>query len=284
MKKKKKQTNSKLQKFSLLLWIISIIFMILLGYLIYKANVLPLKYFLVIVICFALLMSIHGIFVLKKKTKTFVLIFLDLMTLVFMSCEALAIIKINETLAFLKANLGARYETNIYYVLSSKDATYENINDIAGMTIYSFKDLDDMSKVENELHKKVNATIEYKDNIAIGVFNSSSSMIPEANGRITDILYFPEGKNVSTGNISFVMTNVPSGKKCSVEFKKCIDGKWETVYDANKYSCIIGHTSTGNKLLEFDLNPTNEKCNVSFRFSGLGEGECIMAMITFSDC
>ena len=50
MKKKKKQTNSKLQKFSLLLWIISIIFMILLGYLIYKANVLPLKYFLVIVI------------------------------------------------------------------------------------------------------------------------------------------------------------------------------------------------------------------------------------------
>lgn len=128
------------------------------------------------------------------------------------------------------------------------------------------------------------SSFEYKDNIAIGVFNSSSSMIPEANGRITDILYFPEGKNVSTGNISFVMTNVPSGKKCSVEFKKCIDGKWETVYDANKYSCIIGHTSTGNKLLEFDLNPTNEKCNVSFRFSGLGEGECIMAMITFSDC
>ncbi len=165
MKKKKKQTNSKLQKFSLLLWVISIIFMILLGYLIYKANVLPLKYFLIIVIFFVLLMSIHGIFVLKKKTKTAVLIFLNLITLIFMSCEALAIVKINETLAFLKANLGARYETNIYYVLSNKDATYESINDIAGMTIYSYKDLDDMSKVESELTKKVNASIEYKDNI-----------------------------------------------------------------------------------------------------------------------
>ena len=63
-KKKRRETNSSLRKFSLLLWIISILFMIILGYFIYSANILPLKYFLAIVIVFVVLLSIHGIFIL----------------------------------------------------------------------------------------------------------------------------------------------------------------------------------------------------------------------------
>ena len=97
---------------------------------------------------------------------------------------------------------------------------------------------------------------------------------------ISDIFY-TNGSHVTNGNISFVMTDVPSGKKCKVEFKKYIDGEWKTVYDSAKYSCIIGNTSTGNKLLEFDLNPTNGKCNVSFRFNNLEEDESIIALVSF---
>ena len=57
-KKNKKETNKLLRNFSLLLWIVSIIFMIVLGYFIYSANVLPLKYFLAIVIVFVVFLSI----------------------------------------------------------------------------------------------------------------------------------------------------------------------------------------------------------------------------------
>lgn len=98
-----------------------------------------------------------------------------------------------------------------------------------------------------------------------------------------DILVLPDKKYVAEGNISFVMTNVPYGKKCTVKFKKYVDGEWKTIYDSNKYSYIIGNTSTGNGLLKFDLSPSNGNCNVSFRFNGLAADENIIAEIRFSD-
>ena len=123
------------------------------------------------------------------------------------------------------------------------------------------------------------STHTYKDNIAIGVIKTKTSAIIEED-MISEI-FETNGSHVTNGNISFVMTDVPSGKKCKVEFKKYIDGEWKTVYDSAKYSCIIGNTSTGNKLLEFDLNPTNGKCNVSFRFNNLEEDESIIALVSF---
>lgn len=124
---------------------------------------------------------------------------------------------------------------------------------------------------------------DYKDNIAIGVFNSSSSSISEADNRITDILCLSEGKNVSSGNLSFVMTNVPQEKKYNVSFIKITNEGPVEVYDDKKYNCIIGFASTAHNMVENNLGVDNGNSNISFRFSGLEDGECIMAMITFSD-
>lgn len=124
---------------------------------------------------------------------------------------------------------------------------------------------------------------DYKDNIAIGVFNSSSSSIPEADNRITDILSLPEGKNVSSGNLSFVMTNVPQGKKYNVRFIKITNKGPVEVYDDKKYNCIIGFASTAHDMVENNLGVDNGNSNISFRFSRLEDGECIMAVITFSN-
>lgn len=126
------------------------------------------------------------------------------------------------------------------------------------------------------------STFEYKDAVDIGVLNSLASYDVE-DGALKDILALPDETYVAEGNISFVMTNVPYGKKCTVKFKKYVDGEWKTIYDSNKYSCIIGNTSTGNGLLEFDLSPSNGNCNVSFRFNGLAADENIIAEIRFSD-
>ena len=164
-KKNKKETNKLLRNFSLLLWIVSIIFMIVLGYFIYSANVLPLKYFLAIVIVFVVFLSIHGIFILNKKTRIWLLIVLNIIAFAFMSVEAFAIIKINETITFLRENLGAHFETNIYNIVVNKESSYNSIEDIKDKTIKTVHDIEDMSEVERKLQEKVSMNVEYEENI-----------------------------------------------------------------------------------------------------------------------
>ena len=150
MKKKdnKKRKNIALVKFSKFLWLVSLVFMAILGYFIYDANVLPMKYFGLILCVFVVLISLHGIIVLKKNTKVGVLIVIDLLTFVFMTIETLAIIKINDTISFLRNNLGLKYETNIYNIVVNKNSGYYSISDIENKDVYTFKDLDDFEKVE----------------------------------------------------------------------------------------------------------------------------------------
>ena len=163
--KKNKHSNPALRKFSIIIWIVSIIFMIVLGYFIYSANVLPLKYFLAIVIVFVVFLSIHGIFILNKKTRIWLLIVLNIIAFAFMSVEAFTIIKINETITFLRENLGAHFETNIYNIVVNKESSYNSIEDIKDKTIKTVHDIEDMSEVERKLQEKVSMNVEYEENI-----------------------------------------------------------------------------------------------------------------------
>lgn len=167
MKKKdnKKRKNIALVKFSKFLWLVSLVFMAILGYFIYDANVLPMKYFGLILCVFVVLITLHGIIVLKKNTKVGVLIAIDLLTFVFMTIETLAIIKINDTISFLRNNLGLKYETNIYNIVVNKNSGYYSISDIENKDVYTFKDLDDFEKVEEILKKKATVNILYDNNM-----------------------------------------------------------------------------------------------------------------------
>lgn len=164
-KKNKKVTNPLLRKFSLVLWIVSILFMIILGYFIYSANILPVKYFLMIVLLFVILLSIHGIFILNRKTRTWLLIVLNIIAFVFMAGESFAILKINDTLTFLRENLGARFETNIYNIVVNANSSYNSLEDIQNTTIKIAKDMDDMKPVEDALKKKADTNYEYDENV-----------------------------------------------------------------------------------------------------------------------
>ena len=163
--KKNKHSNPALRKLSIIIWIVSIIFMIVLGYFIYSANVLPLKYFLAIVIVFVVFLSIHGIFILNKKTRIWLLIVLNIIAFAFMGVEAFAIIKINETITFLRENLGAHFETNIYNIVVNKESSYNSIEDIKDKTIKTVHDIEDMSEVERKLQEKVSMNVEYEENV-----------------------------------------------------------------------------------------------------------------------
>lgn len=168
MSKKNASTKVKkerLRKYSKILLGISIVFVALLAYFIFDANVLPMKYLIIVMVVFLILTGIQSLFIMNKKTKTWLIITIDIITLLFMCGEAFAIIKINETISFLRDNLGIKYRTDIYNLVVAKDSVYQNVKDIENKTVKSYKDLEDMSLVEKELHKKVNVNIEYEEDI-----------------------------------------------------------------------------------------------------------------------
>ncbi len=166
--KKSSKKNSKyrmISKFSQLLWILSILLIMLLGYFIYSSNVLPLKYFLIIIgICFVFLV-LHGFFVLKKNTRLWLLILLNIVTLIFMCGEVFAITKISDMINFLRENLANHFETNVYNIIVNKDSSYSKIDDIKNKTLKTVKDMEDLNLFETSVKNKVDGSIEYQDNI-----------------------------------------------------------------------------------------------------------------------
>lgn len=164
-KTKNRKKNIKLLKLSRIIWVCSILIMILLGYFIYDANILPFKYYMMIVIVFVILLSIHGLLTLKKNTRSWVLITLNILSLCFMSGEVFAICKINDTIQFLRTNLGVRFETNIYNIVVNKESSYQSLEDIKDKTALVYKDTEDLLNFETAVKRKVSLQFEYKDDV-----------------------------------------------------------------------------------------------------------------------
>lgn len=164
-KKEKNKKNKNLYTFSKIVWIVSILLMFILGYFIYSANVLPAKYFIAIVVVFSLLLSIHGLFILNKKTKTWLLIFLNIFAFCFMCIETFAITKISDMINFLRDNMSVHFETNVYNIIVNANSPYKNLEDITGKNVKTIKDMEDLSLFENSVQKKVDVNLEYEENI-----------------------------------------------------------------------------------------------------------------------
>ena len=169
-KKKAKGSYLKLRTFSKLLLVVSIIFILLLAYFIFDANILPVKYLFIVLGVFFLLAIIQAIFIMNRKTKIWLIIIIDILTFAVMSAEAFAIVKINETISFLRENLGLKYRTDVYNIVVHKDSNVKSIQDLNGKTVVGYKDLEDMSKVEEECKKKATFTITYEEDL-MGMLN-----------------------------------------------------------------------------------------------------------------
>ena len=118
------KSNKFFRIISIGLWIISIICILILLYFIYDTNVVPIKYLIPLTVIFILFMTVHGFFVINKKTRVWFLILIDILAIVFAGTQVFACVKINDTLSFLRKNLGAKYETNIYNVVVNVESKY----------------------------------------------------------------------------------------------------------------------------------------------------------------
>ena len=133
MKKKKKHII--LRVLSIILWIACMACVCYLSYQIYKANMLPTKYYYILIGVIVFLILLFIMFILNKKSKVWILIICDILFLTLSVVLYFANIKINETLKFLDQNLNAKYETNIYNIVVSKYSEIKSIKDLDSKTI-----------------------------------------------------------------------------------------------------------------------------------------------------
>ncbi|MDD6272212.1 MAG: LCP family protein [bacterium] len=152
--------------FSIIIWIGAFISLSLLSYQIYKANILPMKYFMILVGVIVFMILLFFIFVKNRRVKTWVLVFLNIIFIIMISGCLFASYKINDLMNFLNDNLGAKYETNIYYILVNKDSIYKNTSDINGKLVKLVDDIGDKETLENSIKKVVKVNFGYVDNIS----------------------------------------------------------------------------------------------------------------------
>ena len=164
-KRQKKRASMKFKFFARLLWILALAITIFFGYELYKLDMLPLNYYLMITGGMFLLMFILGFIALRKHAGRMSLIFVSFISIIYILVFGFGSLKIKDTVNFMENNLGIKFETNVYYVLINSDSDYKELTDIKGETVYSFKDQDDMSLVEKGLTKKVKVDIEYEESI-----------------------------------------------------------------------------------------------------------------------
>ena len=150
---------------SIILWILSMIVLSLLTFEIYKANALPNKYFIYIGGVFLFMIIMFLLFIKNKKTKRPILIILDLLFIIMIGGCYFGYSKLNDLMNFLENNLGAKYETNIYYILVNKDSAYKESKDIKGKTIKLVDELNDKETIERSVDKKIDVEFEYVETI-----------------------------------------------------------------------------------------------------------------------
>lgn len=162
----KKKTRKKGNATRLIVRILCIISIFIMGFFIYqvvKSNLLPGKILAIVIATLSILKIIYIFIAFKFKSRKWLLIMAAILSVFIMGFELFVGLKLNETMSFLKRNLTATYDTNVYYVVVNKDSEYKTIEDIEGKTIYYYKDLDDTKKLERTVKKKTKAEIKYTE-------------------------------------------------------------------------------------------------------------------------
>lgn len=161
----KKKSSKKKRKISIhkiigmMLWLVSIVVCIMLNML----NVLPFKFYAMVLGGFLILNIVIDIFLFRKKPKKFkkntALGFAIFLILVLI----LPIFYMGRTLAFLWGIKDTGYNTENYSVIVLKDSKYEKIEDIKDTSVGVYENTKGFSNAKDELVKQVDVTFEKYD-------------------------------------------------------------------------------------------------------------------------
>ena len=162
---KRKISNKKKKLISRVINVISIIVLTIFLLVLYKANILPIKYYKIIGISLVSLELIYTLLCINKKIKAKRLVPFNLTAILFIIIEIFAILKINETLHFLDINLNNSTKTEVYYFVVNKDSKYKELKDISKKDVYFYKDIKEVDTLKENIKKKVSVKIKNVDSM-----------------------------------------------------------------------------------------------------------------------
>lgn len=231
MAKKKSKNKLAYTIISTIIWFLTMGTLGLLTYEIYDFGILPSKYYLIIggVALFLILLFI--LFVINKKTKKILLIILDILFSIIIAVCFFAYTKIDSVVDFMNENLGAKYDTSIYYVLVNAKSQYNTVDSIKGKKVKLVDDINDKDTLERSFDKKLDVEYEYVETISqllydikedtelILIVNSGNYDAMVENDAIleSDVLFEESVKKLETLEIRFKVTNEDTGVDVTVD-------------------------------------------------------------------
>lgn len=166
-----RKTTNKPNIISIIIWIIATIIFSFLTYQIFKANVLPIKIFIILPIIIIFMLILFFTFINNRRTKKWLLLFLNIIFIFISVVSSYGIYKIIDVMSFLDSNLGVEYKTSIYYILVNKDSNYSDIKSIENKTVNLIDDINNKELLEEEIIDVVKVNFEYVDNIFNSLMN-----------------------------------------------------------------------------------------------------------------
>ena len=169
----RKKSRKKLRRFTRTLSLIALVILILFIIFLKKLDVLPNRYFYLIVCVLSVLELIFLFFAFNKRTKAWLLVVLSI------GVEGYGVYKLNETYHFIDIGLRVEETVDYYYVVANKDSSYTKLSDIENKVLYYYNDEEDIDKLKQSVNKKVNVIMDQVDNYSelIGMIDKDKEKV-----------------------------------------------------------------------------------------------------------
>ena len=125
-------------------------------YLVYRLNVLPLKYFLIVGIVLLLVIFILCFKLIRKKTKFFSRIFFSVVAIIFIGVIYYILTYINATYDFMNSMVLNNFETITYDVIIPNSSNIEKVKELKNSSISYLESDSNYSKAKLLLRKDIN--------------------------------------------------------------------------------------------------------------------------------
>lgn len=156
----KEKSKKKVRTFSKTLCFIALIVLCVFLYVVYKLNVLPIKYFYAASISLGVLWLIYFAVCINKKIKKGILIIVNLLAIIFIIGESYVTHELYKTYDFLNNGLHVKSTKDIYYVVVNNNSLYNNSSDIKNKIVYYYEDIDEIEELKNIVTKRLKVTLE----------------------------------------------------------------------------------------------------------------------------
>lgn len=160
--KRKQRIRRNTRIISILALIILVLFIMFLK----RLNVLPNRYFYLIVCILGLLEFFFLVFSFHKRTKVGLLVILDILFLVIVAVEGYGIHKLNQTYHFINFGIKVEETVDYYYILANKESNYEKLSDIENKVLYYYNEEEDIDKLKQSVTKKVHVIMNQVNNFS----------------------------------------------------------------------------------------------------------------------